>query len=187
MSFIDGFFDNVPIQVNNIKLQDLLEQKPEKGSRKLWTKPTNDVLPTEENTLLQIELGKKRDTEGNISKRLFFVTKTHLIYSKEGSTSSFRGCLELNWSRIGFEEVENEKMKSQGYFFKMTIIKNKKFTELFIPNEEKRDLLKSTIKHWCVNTGFYDDYEVIKKIGAGAFANVSFMNYFRINFRETVF
>jgi hypothetical protein len=57
----------------------------------------------------------------------------------------------------------------------MTIIKNKKFTELFIDNEENMKLLKMSIKQWCVNTSFYDDYDVIKKIGAGAFANVSLL------------
>jgi hypothetical protein len=169
MSFIDGFFDNVPINVSKI---NLVEQDHTPTSRKLWTKPTKDMCPTEENTLLKINLGKKRDTEGNISKRLFFITQKHLIYSKEGSETSYRGCLELNWSRIGFEVVENEKMKGQGYDYKMTIIKNKKYTELFIADEENMALLKRTIKQWCVNTGFYDDYEVIKKIGAGAFANV---------------
>lgn len=174
MSFIDGFFDNIPINVNNINIEQLLADENILGStRKLWTKPTSEILPNEDNTLLKICLGKKRDTEGNISKRLFFITKSHLIYSKEGSTTSFRGCLELNWARIGFEIVEEEKMLSQGYFFKMTIIKNKKFTELFIDTEENKELLRKAVKSWCINTGFYDDYEVIKKIGAGAFANVS--------------
>ena len=32
MSFIDGFFDNVPINTNNIKLNEYLEQQKQKGS-----------------------------------------------------------------------------------------------------------------------------------------------------------
>lgn len=146
MSFIDGFFDNVPINVNNINLAEESKRIEESGNRKLWTKPTPLDFPTKENTLLTISLGKKRDTEGNIAKRQFFVTKKHLIYSKEGSNTSYRGSLELNWSRIGFEAVENNKMIEQGYDYKMTIIKNKKYTELFIPDEDTMKLLKSTVK-----------------------------------------
>jgi hypothetical protein len=70
MSFIDGFFDNVPLNVNHINLEeqemDVNLQKKQKR-QKLWAKPTPETAPTESNTVLKILLGKKKDTEGNIS------------------------------------------------------------------------------------------------------------------------
>lgn len=54
------------------------------------------------------------------------------------------------------------------------MIKDNKYSELYINDEEKMNLVKSTITKWCINDGFYDDFEVVKKIGAGAFANVNF-------------
>lgn len=84
MSFIDGFFDNIPINVNAIDIKKLLDQTQDQTG-KLWTKPNKKIIPTEENVLLEISLGKKKDSQGNISERLFFITRTHLVYAREGS------------------------------------------------------------------------------------------------------
>jgi hypothetical protein len=40
----------------------------------------------------------------------------------------------------------------------MSIIKNKKYTELFIEDEKKVSILRKAVRSWCINSGFYEDY-----------------------------
>ena len=55
----------------------------------------------------------------------------------------------------------------------MCIARNKRFTELYISDNDTMLEIKKTMRRWCISTGFYDDFEVIKKLGSGAFASVS--------------
>lgn len=58
----------------------------------------------------------------------------------------------------------------------MSITRNNRFTEIYISNEEDMLQLKSAIRRWCISDRFYDDFEVIKKLGSGAFASVRIEN-----------
>jgi hypothetical protein len=101
-----------------------------------------------------------------------------LFYVKENTLDNFRGSLELSWSKITFEELEDDSKIASGFNWRMSIVKNKKYTDLFIDSQEKLERVKEVLKPLCINGGFYDDFEVIKKIGSGAFASVSFDQHY---------
>jgi hypothetical protein len=73
-----------------------------------------------------------------------------------------------------FKDNDDKEIKTNGFSYKMCLIKNRKYSELFIRTEEDMLTLKKTLKSLCVNSDFYVDYTVIKKVGSGAFASVSF-------------
>ena len=121
-------------------------------------------------------LGKKKDSFFAISNKRFFLTSSHLLYTKDEFPSpcgKIRGGVEINWARVSFESVDLEVVLEQGYGYKMSITRNNRFTELYIREKEAMLELKSTIRRWCINDRFYDDFDVIKKLGSGAFASVS--------------
>jgi hypothetical protein len=98
MSFITGYFDSLSDNgtPNSATSED--NYKP----FKLWAKPDKSILPTKENPLLTLQLGKKNNQRGKISDRTFVVTKSHLIYTKTNSIDEYRGALSLVWTRVSF-------------------------------------------------------------------------------------
>lgn len=55
----------------------------------------------------------------------------------------------------------------------MSIVRNNRFTELYFKYEAEMLQLRNKIRPWCISEGFYDDFDLIGKIGSGAFASVS--------------
>jgi hypothetical protein len=109
MSFVDGFFNNTNLDVLKISIDHYSDASTTKEEgEKMWKKVTSKMTANQENTLLLVELGKKKDLEGNIAKRCFCVTKTHIFYCRKSSYTHFRGSFELSWARIGFELVQEQ-------------------------------------------------------------------------------
>jgi hypothetical protein len=50
----------------------------------------------------------------------------------------------------------------------MTVIRNSRFSEIYIPDETILHTIQLVVKPHCINLGFYEDFKVIKKLGAGA-------------------
>jgi hypothetical protein len=169
MSFITGYFDSI----SDCGTPSNTETPVQSAPFKLWVKPDASMLPTEENTLLLVQMGKKNNQKGRIGDRTFVITKEHLLYTKTGCKDEFRGALSLIWTRVSFHQVEDESILSRGYKWKMVTIRDRKFTQLYISDTTDMLKIKKVLQRYVISTGFYEDFDIGTKIGKGAFASVS--------------
>lgn len=81
--------------------------------------------------------------------------------------------MELKFARTEFEgedEPENGKFN-----FSIKFIKNLKFTEIFTKSKTKFLEWKEMLSRLTVQTDFHSKFNVIKMIGKGSFARVSYL------------
>ena len=78
------------------------------------------------------------------------------------------GVLDVKWARVLFEKCD----ASSGYEYLMKIIKNQRFTTLFLKNEQDMNDWKIALRKVTVLTDFHDIYEPISDLGSGGFAKV---------------
>ena len=174
MLLYNGFFDFVPTDVDNMRFVIEDFERSDTSSGRLWSVPDQNETLELDRVMFDVSLGKKKDSFFKIADKHFFLTRTHLVYRNDYGLSSFRGSIEINWSRVSFEPVEMKIVSDQGYSYKMSIARNKRFTELYFRDQETALQLKRLVRPWCISCGFYEDFEVIRKLGSGAFASVSF-------------
>jgi hypothetical protein len=178
MSFFEGFFDYTPVNVDAMDFLDTDQGDSDSSADRVWLPVETGVFPSQNSEVFEIALGKKKNSSFTIYNKRFFLTPSEIYYANDGAPNSpcefseLRGRLELSWSRVCFEAVAMEPIRDQGYLFKMTVARNKRFTDLYIPNEATMIALKQYVRRRSISTGFYDDFQVLKKLGSGAFASV---------------
>lgn len=82
--------------------------------------------------------------------------------------------MDLKFARTEFEgddEPENGKFN-----FSIKFIKNLKFTEIFTDSKSTYLEWKKILARLTIQTDFHTKFDVIKMIGKGSFARVSFIN-----------
>lgn len=173
MTFVSSYFDS-DITMDTTDSPDMIHNS---SNTKMWTKPTHDMYPTPETTLLSLNLGIKGSSNEVVIQKSFVITRDYMLYQKSSCSAylrSFKAALCLAWTRISFVQVEDEKVLQLGYTWLMSAIKNKKFTTIYIKTEKDMLALKSCLKKYTISADFYEDYEVVGKLGNGASASVKF-------------
>lgn len=177
MTAFQGFFDYIPVEVDSMDYCEPGMAYSDHLQDKIWIQPHEKYHPFDGNCIFEVILGKKKKNPSfHVSAKRFYLTSTHLLYTKDATASTclkIRGGIEMSWARVQFGPVDNEQLFLQGYFWKMSIVRNNRFTELYFKYEAEMLQLRNKIRPWCISEGFYDDFDLIGKIGSGAFASVS--------------
>ena len=103
---------------------------------------------------------KKSKHINDLAERTFFLTKDHIYYKKRLSSKSARGVMSLKFARATFTGEELE--ENGDLIFKVKLVKNLKFTELFTAD---KDLFLSWKKLLCrltIQTDFKKKYQVVR-------------------------
>lgn len=183
MKFTRGFFDSDDI-----------------SSFKLWTHLPQEKLLNEE-IILTSNFIKKSKTEKEMTKRSFFLTPRFIYYKKTLEDPKIRGSLSLKHVRLEYKVPEGhaypkisssseiteslnkrkkQELSSQTEDYDPTVkdlwviklIKNMKFSEIYIDNEEEFLAWMKALKPLVIQTDFHLHYDVVKMVGKGSFARV---------------
>jgi hypothetical protein len=155
---IDGFFD----EVNHSEF-------------KLWVSNHNEDL-LEQLVLSSAVWHKRSKSAKDLSRRLFCLTKTHLYYKKSAHDTKIRGIMPLKFVRVCY--IGEELDETGELIYRIKFVRNLKFSELFT---ESKEVFLQWITLLCpltIQTNFHQKFKVLKKIGKGAFASVSWSPYF---------
>lgn len=118
---------------------------------------------------------KKSKSGDSFDMRPFYTTaKGFLYYKKSPDSSKIRGAMDLKWARIIFSRLSKTEILESGFAFSVKIVKNLKFTTLYLKNEESVEKWRNALLSSAALTDFHTRYEVVDIIGKGAFAKVSF-------------
>jgi len=154
MSFIEGFFDNENIT-----------------NYKLWSSKYDPSI-LQEQVLAMDGYGKRSKNAKELAERCFVLTPRHLYYKKNPKDTKIRGVMDLHFART---EFDGDQQEENGKFnFSIKFIKNLKFTEIFTRSKEVYFRWKQLLCKLTIQTDFHTKFNVIKMIGKGSFARVSF-------------
>lgn len=159
MSFSQSIFDTKDIE-------ELKEYK-------LWNRKLPG-LKISDPVSYSLFAAKKAKTGESFDLRPFYTTKPGFLYYKKSPESSkIRGAMDLKWARIRFERINVQEAMETGFQYSVKIIKNLKFTTLYLKDEEAVEHWRGAMLKDAALTDFHDKYEVVDIIGKGAFAKVT--------------
>lgn len=154
MSFIEGFFD-----------------EENADHYKLWQSKYNQSL-LEEEILSMGPYGKRSKNAKDLAERCFVLTPKSLYYKKNEDDDKVRGVMDLSFTRTEFEG--DDRSEDGGFNFSIKFIRNLKFTEIFTRSKEAYLEWKQLLCRITIQTDFHNKFSVIKMIGKGSFARVSY-------------
>lgn len=144
---------------------------------KLWSKKLPGLKATD---LISFSLSaaKKAKKGKSFESRPFYITEAgYLYYKKSEDSTSIRGAMNLKWARAYFEKLSEEESAGSEYKHSLMIVKNLKFTTLFLKDETAVEIWRKAISRHVAMTDFHQRYSVHSVIGKGAFAKVTKNNY----------
>lgn len=113
---------------------------------------------------------KKSVKEANsITRRHYLITGHFLVYKKTQNSASVKGILDLRWARVEFSTLKEE---TQGEIYEIKIIKNLKFTCVYVLNLEDLDQIRKQLARICLLTDFDEKYKLEGFISKGNFGTV---------------
>ena len=137
---------------------------------KLWYKPQNKEFNDEE-AVMKAWFGKKdKQDSDEIVRRWYYLTKTCIYYKKSPEDEKIRGILDLKFTRVYCQVLDNPLYEKYRYSF--CFVRNKKSTEIYTDDQETFDDWKDVLRLLTIQTDFHASYNVIKMIGEGSFARV---------------
>lgn len=140
---------------------------------KLWSKKLPG-LKTNDTISFSLSAAKKSKKGESYDSRPFYITKTGFLYYKKSKDSSaIRGAMDLKWARACFEKLSEEETAGSKYTYSLMIVKNLKFTNLYLEDEEAVETWRKALSKHVALTDFHQRYSVLSMIGKGAFAKVT--------------
>lgn len=145
----------------------------ENSQQKIWSKSLpgffdcNPELPAFEAQAYK----PASDDPTAVEPRIFYIKKNYLYYKKHMSSSGIRGIADLSFMTVKFLEVKEEDVKTH-FEFVLMLIRNDKFSRIFLENEEQVRRWREFLTPYCVMRDLRERYEVIEEIGCGGFAKV---------------
>lgn len=109
---------------------------------------------------------------GGLNKRFFFFQDRFLCYKKRPTSKKISGILDLEWARCEFQTLSEEKTGRP--VFEIKILKNLRFTCVYIDCESSFNMVKSELSKNCHLTDFGQRFQVVDIIGVGGFASVRY-------------
>lgn len=136
---------------------------------KLWGKGNEKETIKDEDIIYQGPMFKVDKQKNKLKERYFVLTKDNLYYLKSEKTRKIRGVMETKWVRCEYTEEENGK---QGVRFNIRFIKNMKYCDFILNDEEKFKTWKRELSKVFIQSDFHIKFNAIKMIGKGSFARV---------------
>lgn len=136
----------------------------------LWTKHIPDIKhqdPEFQSYALKTSLS------GNLEVRFFAVFGHYLCYKRSKSTKKFKGCLDLKFSRIQYSQIEMRSKKASSCKYRVRIIKNLKFTDIFFKTTQNLQQWKSAVNKFTFKTDFHQRYSLINLTSKESTHNVN--------------
>lgn len=144
---------------------------------KLWNRKLPG-LKISDPIQITLQAAKKAKDGESFDFRPFYVTKNgFLYYKKTPETPKIRGAMDLKWARIIFSKVEAREVFESDFCYTVKIVKNLKFTTLYLRDKEDMEMWRDALLVHAAMTDFHEQYEVVDIIGKGAFAKVKFQNF----------
>lgn len=137
---------------------------------KLWVSVFEPELLDEE-VIATATFAKRSKSVDDLALRQFCLTRNHLYYMKHKPGAQPRGVMNLRFVRASFEGDDLD--ENGELIFKIRLTKNLKYTELFTSHKAVYLEWKELLCPLTIQRDFHSKFNVVKKIGKGAFANVS--------------
>ena len=119
---------------------------------------------------------KKSSPTASAKLREFFLKDSLLFYTESSSKGKLRGTLDLNFSYIRIQKLEEpetaEGKQNIPIAFRISIEKGHRFTSIYFTDRSAANTWLTFIKHLCLKRNFHEEFEVLRKIGEGSFASV---------------
>lgn len=140
-----------------------------KSEYQLWRKSDPqmklDLKPT------FFSLAKKRSAKTMLlEKRFFYIKGSRFAYKTRQNSKKHRASLDLNWVKVIIQKLEEPE---DGCFFKLFIAKNKKYSEMFLEDDEEVAQWREGLRNFAVFEDFHQKYEGVEMIGEGNSGQVS--------------
>lgn len=151
--------------------QTPLNTNPQIRAR-LWNRlPQGDNFHTIEGVLLQSEAYMPSPTNPAVLRRRFFKVTNEALLMHKGPDRTPR-FLSLRWLAVSFFETDNPGIR-QHFQVVMMLIKNGKFSRVFLRNEEEKELWRRVLTPICTMTDFFQRYKVMEIIKEKLYSKVS--------------
>ena len=154
------------MKFSTVSLFDQALQKSKKPF-KLWKKPSkSQSFQLEgEKILLKAPLGKRsKSVRTKIDQRLFFLTPNFLYYKKSKYSEKISGFLTLDWTRV-VPTFNDDASINEDYPYKITLVKNLKFTNLYFSTLQLEDFKNWVQKLKITNillTNFGEQFQLLE-------------------------
>lgn len=143
---------------------------------KIWTKPTLEFEQCDKEitfSTIAYKASSQRKTE--FSERFFKIKGNFLFYTKSSNSNSVSGICDLRWATVEFLPLEKEILTCSSMRYTVLIVKNGRFTNIFLENEEDLELWRKALSPVTIMTDLFKRYDVVNQIGLGGFGEVSFI------------
>lgn len=147
---------------------------------KLWNKKCPEFANCDEEIFFETEAWKPSTEKGTFTQRWFALKGNYLFYKKRKEAKRISGIFDLQWSTAKFDRVADKQLQ-QHFGFVLVIIKNSKFTRIFLKDREDMEKWREALKLNCIMGDFEDRYTLLEMVGRGAYGKVSMAEYLILN------
>lgn len=155
--------------------KSIFDNQDTSKNQKIWAKmlPGFSKFKTEQPNF-EIKASKP-SSKGKkmIEERCFSIKKNYLYYRVKDSSNQIRGVCDLRFITARFLKIKEKDLKVE-FKFLLMLVRNMKYSRIFLRNESEVRLWRQHLAPYCVFNDFTEKYEVIGGIGYGSYGKVIF-------------